>query len=309
MAISPKRTHKLRSHRRGIALFILVGVFVAIFAGLLVIAWKIVFAPKKWLVETPYSEMHRIPSDVRRQMRKQALASPSATLSIPILMYHYVEYVKDKRDTIRQGLNVNPNIFEEQLITLRKNDFTFMTAREVAAVLDGDMDLPKNPILLTFDDGHWDLATDVLPLLIKYKIKATAYVVPGLLGGSDYLTRDQLKKVADSGLVEIAAHTVHHVALKGKPETVVRDEVEGSKRMLEEFLQIKVVSFAYPYGSFDQKAIEVVKQAGFTNAVSTISGVEQGLVNRFFLFRLRPGTRVGGSLLVSLKEGQTRYKR
>jgi peptidoglycan/xylan/chitin deacetylase (PgdA/CDA1 family) len=277
-------------------------VFTFFFLGLIVVVHKLTTFRARLVVETPLTEMHRIPADVKKQMRKQALASPSASLRVPILTYHYVEYVKDGRDTIRQGLNVNPNIFEKQLKTLVDSNFTFMTAKELGEVLDGDMDLPLKPVLLTFDDGHWDLETDVLPLLIKYHVKATAYIVPGLLGGSDYLTIDQLKRVAESGLVEIADHTVHHLALKGRPEKSVKYEVEESKKMLEELLKIKIWSFAYPYGSFDQQAADIVKGAGFTNAVSTIAGNEQSEINRFFLYRLRPGSLTGQALLNYLQE-------
>ncbi len=217
-------------------------------------------------------------------------------------MYHYVEYIKDKGDTIRQSLNITPDIFEEQLKTLTKNNFTFMTAKELAEVIDGKRFLPINPILLTVDDGHWDLSTVILPLLKKYQVKVTAYIVPGLLDGSDYLTKKQLQEVANSGLVEIAAHTVHHVALKGGSEKKNKYEIEESKKMLEEFLHIKIVSFAYPYGSYDQQAVDIVKEAGFTSAASTVAGVDQGEINRFFLYRIRPGQRTGEFLLSYLKD-------
>ncbi len=245
-------------------------------------------------VESEPPDMTRIPLDVRRTMR---YASPSATFRVPVLMYHYIEYVTDKGDTIRQSLNVSPSIFEQQLQTLKNAGYTFLTAKEMGDVLDGKSKLPQKPILLTFDDGHRDFYTDVLPLLQKYKVKATEYIIPGFTGGSDFMTQEQLQEVIRSGLVEIGAHTVHHIALKNKPFPLVVDEVFESKKMLEDLYHIHVVSFAYPSGFFDQQAIDIVKSAGFKTAMSTIPGEDINQTNRFFIYRLRPGYRSGETLL------------
>ncbi len=253
-------------------------------------------------VETPKSEVTKMP----RQIKKAPVASPSATLRVPILMYHYVEYVQDKKDTIRESLNINPNIFDEQVKTLKDAGYTFLTASDLADILDAIKPLPPKPVLLTFDDGHWDLYTDVLPILEKYHAKATSYVISGFIGGSDSLSPDQLQKVIQSGLVEIGAHTVHHVALGGRLPEVVRFEVEQSKKTLEENYHIKVVSFAYPDGSFDQQAINTVKAAGFRTAVSTIPGISQNQNNRFYLYRLHPGYKTGKELLDYLSQNNFR---
>lgn len=225
-------------------------------------------------------------------------ASLSAILHIPILMYHYVEYVQDTKDTERQKLNVNPNVFEQQLQTLIAAHYTFITARDLGNLLDGSKPIPQNPIIITFDDGHWDLDTSVLPLLKKYNIHATAYIVPGFIGtNSDSLTPQEMQDIVTSGLIDVGAHTVHHLALKGRSLAQVQYEIDQSKQMLEHDYHIHVYSFAYPYGSFDKQAIDVVKQAGFTTAASTIAGSEQGNQNRFYLYRIRPGYLTGQALL------------
>ncbi len=255
----------------------------------------------KPVVETLRSEVKRLPREIKRKL---AEITPTAVLRVPILMYHYVEYVQDKRDTIRQSLNVDPDIFESQIKTLRDGGYTFMTAKELGDVLDGKIALPNNPILLTFDDGHWDFYSDVLPILKKYHVKATAYIIPGFIGGSDFMTKQEIEAVRDSGLVDIGAHTVHHISLKGLPLSEVKYEVDTSKTMLEDKYHIHVVSFAYPNGSFDEQAVDVVKDAGFTTSVSTVPGVEQTLGNRYFLFRLRPSRRTGAFLLDWLQQNE-----
>ncbi len=251
-----------------------------------------------------------VPPDVKKTIvKEQKTATISATLHIPILMYHYVEYVQDKKDTERQELNVNPNVFEEQLQTLIAGHYTFITAKELGDIFDGNMPIPQNPIMLTFDDGHWDLDTSVLPILKKYNVRATAYIISGFIGtNTDSLTPEELQDVINSGLVEIGDHTINHPSLKGKPLAFVEREIVQSKMDLEQRYHLHIVSFAYPYGSFDRQAIHVVKAAGYTTAVSTIAGNEQNNQNRFFLFRVRPGYLTGKALINYLNYKWPQYK-
>lgn len=279
---------------------IILGIFISI--GLIVFL-KIMSSQTKPVIESPHTEMKRVPRDVKRAIKLQPTpATTSAQLRIPILMYHYVENVEDKQDTIRQSLNINPSAFEEQVKTLSDAGYTFMTAKELGEVIDGKEKLPKKPVILTFDDGHWDFDTVILPILKKYKAKSTAYLISSFIGGSDFLSKIQLQDIIKSGLVDVGGHTVHHVSLTNKFLPVVKSEVEQSKIDLEKEYGIKVVSFAYPNGAFDQQAIEVVKEAGFTTAVSTIKGIDQSNQNRFYLYRLRPGYRVGQVLLDYLEK-------
>ncbi len=283
--------------------WIIFGIILAIIFFLIsYFSQKDFFSKKEPILETPKTEMRTLPPDVKKELQTKP-ASISATLRVPILMYHYVEYVQDKKDTIRQSLDIQPYTFEQQIKTLLTAGYTFITAKDLGDVLDGKTQLPSKPVILTFDDGHWDLATDVLPILKKYNIHVTAYIVPGFIGtNSDSLTSKEMQEIVDSGLIDIGAHTVHHISLKGQPLARVQYEVDESKTMLEQEYHLKVYSFAYPYGSFDQQAINVVKQAGFTTAASTIPGIVQNQQNRFFLYRLRPGYRTGQVLLKYLSQ-------
>jgi peptidoglycan/xylan/chitin deacetylase (PgdA/CDA1 family) len=246
------------------------------------------------VLETNRTMVKKLPEEIKKQIKA---ASPSATFRVPILLYHYVENIQNKNDKLRVELNVPPAVFEQQVLTLQNAGYTFMTAKGLGDVLDGTMALPAKPILLTFDDGHWDFETDVLPILEKYHIKATAYIITGFIGGSDFMTPDELHTVIKSGLVDVGAHTVHHLSLRGLPLATVQKEVDQSKTTLEQTYHVNAVSFAYPNGSFDQQAAQVVKDDGFSTAVSTVPGIEQNQTNRFFMYRIRPGYRTGQALL------------
>lgn len=306
-----KRTSNRRSSRKKqqkLLIFerwVLFGIFLSLLVFIFVTNVNKVIFSKKPVLETPKSEEKILPADVKKQLEIKP-ASISATLRIPILMYHYVEYVKDKKDVTRESLNISPYTFEQQIKTLNEAGYTFLTAKDFADVLNGTMSLPSRPILITLDDGHWDVDTVVLPILKKYHAKATIYIIPAFIGGSDFLSSSQLKDIIATGLVEIGAHTVHHVSLKGKLLPLVVYEVIESKIMLENAYHIHVSSFAYPFGSFDLQAIKAVQEAGFSSAMSTIPGMVQSQQNRFFLYRLRPGYRTGDVLINYLNQNTFR---
>lgn len=255
------------------------------------------------LAEDEAHVMKKIPPKIAKVYKT---ASISATLRVPILMYHYVEVVKDKRDTTRQSLDIVPSIFEDQIVTLQNDGYSFLTAGELGEVLDGKRALPTKSVVLTFDDGYRDFYTDVFPILQKHQVKATSYIIAGFIGGENYMTADQIASVSASGLVEIGGHTIDHPSLKGMSFARAEVEVTKGRQLLQQAFHVPVVSFAYPYGTFDEQAIDIVKQAGYTTAVSTIPGIEENQADRFFIFRVRPGYRTGQSLLNYLQ--QTSFK-
>ncbi len=257
-----------------------------------------------------------IPSDVLASIKTQKKVLGVSTdstilmhtqIHVPILMYHYVEYVQDPKDTMRIKLNTTPYTLEQEIKTLTDAGYTFMTMAEVMDVMDRKTSLPSKPIVLTFDDGYRDFYTDAYPILKKHHIKATQYVISGFLDKPNHLLTSQLIEIANDGLIEIGAHTVHHVSLKGKSSATVTYEVDQSKKMLENIIHKPVISFAYPYGAFDLQAVNTVQTAGFNSATSTMPGINQPQENRYFLYRLRPGGRTGQYLLSWLDSVQNNH--
>lgn len=254
--------------------------------------------PKIANFQKPIPDVVELPKDVQESIRN---LKPQKFLRMPILMYHYVEYVKDDKDTIRKSLNIIPYIFEEQVKTLKNAGYFFITLADLANALDDKNNLNPKSVILTFDDGYRDFYTDVFPILKKYQVKAVVYIVPNFLNKPNNMDTWMVSEIAKSGLVEIGAHTMDHTYLAGLPLQRVKYEIEQSKKYLEKNFGIRVVSFAYPYGAFDNQAIDVVKKAGIRTAVTPINGIFAQDINRFFLYRIRPGVKTGEELLNLLK--------
>lgn len=213
------------------------------------------------------------------------------TVKIPILLYHYLEYNRDIGDTIRTSLAVTPYWFEKQLQYLQENGYQTITFNDLYYAIKKHGELPKKPIILTFDDGYRDFYTDAWPLLKKYKAKATVFIITGFINRPNYMFDWQIKEIAgNSGdLVTLGAHTVHHPALTSLSPNKAYEEILDSKNFLEQNYHKATTVFNYPYGFFNNDVSDLVKKAGFQMAVSTILGQAESKDNIFFFPRIRIG--------------------
>jgi peptidoglycan/xylan/chitin deacetylase (PgdA/CDA1 family) len=212
--------------------------------------------------------------------------SGGARLVVPILMYHYIRVNPVASDTVGFGLSVTPDAFAQQMAYLHSVGGHTVTLAQVMSALNGGPGLPSRSVVLTFDDGHDDFATQAVPVMQRYGFVGTDFVVPGFLGHTSYMTAAQVKQVDAIGMV-IGAHTVHHVALASVSLYVAQAEIDGSKQLLEQLLGHPVLDFAYPYGSYDAAVGNLVRAAGFRDAATTYNGDVQYASLPFVLNRYK----------------------
>jgi len=237
--------------------------------------------------------------------REIPTATPSALsqdpVKIPVIMYHYVEYVKDPKDIVRRKLSTGPREFEGQLLALKAAGYDTFFVKDIPDILAGQVDYSTRSAVLTFDDGYEDFYTNVFPLLKKHHARATLYIIYDFIGRRDFLTRAQIGELVDSGLVEIGSHTLTHRYLKTASTADIRREVFDSKKKLEDDFRITVRTFAYPNGAMNAQAVQAVRDAGYTAAVSVIPGTFQSEDNLFLLSRVRPGNFTPATMIQVLE--------
>lgn len=222
-----------------------------------------------------------------------AASGQGLTLTLPILTYHYLEPVQDKKDRLRIKLSVNPDVFEEQLQALREKKYRTVFVREIPAILNGSGAVSMKRIALTFDDGYEDFYINAFPLLKKYNMEATVYIVNDFIGLPGYLTDGEITVLLASGLVEVGCHTLHHLDLAKISPDQARTEIADAKRLYEKKFATRMDTFAYPFGQFTRNIIALVKQAKFTAAVTTQKGFLQSGKNIFTLKRIPAGSFTG----------------
>lgn len=105
------------------------------------------------------------------------------------------------------------------------------------------------------------------------------------------LTRDMILNLAQSG-IEIGGHTISHPILMRIGDEQARDEIRQGKQQLEAITGRRVRFFAYPNGKpkidFDNRHVQMVKDAGYSAAFTTVIGPATAGHDRFHLPRSRP---------------------
>lgn len=192
-----------------------------------------------------------------------------------ILMYHSV-------GKNRVFFTVRPEEFERQMEYLQKHGYSVISLSSLIERLGrGDRSLEKC-VVVTFDDGYRDNYENAYPILKKYGFPATIFVATGFVGqlmDNAYheplrmLSWDELKEMTGSGIIDIEPHTVHHKKLTELSLEVAMEEIQESKKEIEEKLGKKCVSFAYPHGSSSADVQELARGAGFLAAVTTEEGI------------------------------------
>lgn len=197
---------------------------------------------------------------------------------LPIFMYHEIGNGPN-------GLYVSVDNFRTQMHYLRDNGYHAVTMEQAQAEL-ADNNVEPMTIAITFDDGYLSFYTQAWPVLQECGFTATVYVCSSFAGRRNYLNWDQLKELQNDG-VEIGSHTRTHPSLKTLNYDRLVWEIQGSKQILEQNLGVPVTSFCYPSGAFNGEAVAVVKQSGYTSAVTTNNMTANYKSDLFQLPRLR----------------------
>ena len=203
-----------------------------------------------------------------------------------VLMYHMVrEHIDGAKFN---KLRVKPAEFEKQVAWMNAEGFHFVTMQELQKNWGKH---PEKTVAITFDDGYLDNLENAYPILEKYQAKATIYMVvdrhdrdwstykkahhnSGELAREAKLNDEQVQFLANSGLIEIGSHTLTHANLDKLSDAECLAELHDSKVQLEQLTQKPVTSFAYPFGIYSNRDVEIAKQVGYCNAVTTEEGID-----------------------------------
>ncbi len=150
------------------------------------------------------------------------------------------------------------DVFTAQLDYLRTNGWRVLGAGEFLRGLSDPDALTERSALLTFDDGYRSTATVALPCLRRFGFPAVVFVPTGYIGGTNAFDLDnepeermctwnELREL-EAGGVAVESHGVTHRAFSELSQTERREELEGSKAVLEAGLRKTVQLFAFPYG-------------------------------------------------------------
>jgi len=154
----------------------------------------------------------------------------------PILMYHSVS---------NMSYQVTSENFEVQMEFLVENGYTFLFAEEL-----GHSYRYRRPIMISFDDGFADNYEVAFPILQRFGVRATIFMITYRIGHEGFLTAQQIQYMEASGLVRVEPHSHFHSVFPYIETDEVRWQIETSNAILQEITGRDHRVFAYPFGAF-----------------------------------------------------------
>ena len=241
-----------------------------------------------------------------QEVAKAASTPPTTPMAEPVnlkaqvivLCYHRFE------DKPKDGLATKPADFEAQMQALKDNGIVVISMEDFLAWRRGEKAIPEKAAIISIDDGYLSGYKVAWPILKKFGYPFTLflytdYIKGGPKSGGQSISWNQLAEMRDAG-VDIEGHTVSHSSLnarKGKTDEQylawLKNEIAGSKEMLERNLGIQVKAFAYPYGLHNQTVRDVVKQAGYEAAFTVWGrriayGADPMMIGRYAIESTKP---------------------
>jgi len=207
-------------------------------------------------------------------------------VQIPILMYHAV-HVMDPSEASNANLIIDPDLFEAQIKALSKAGYYFLTPEEAYKAFTENALPAKKVVWLTFDDGNEDFYTIAYPILKKYKAKATNNIITGFVkkGNAGNLTVKQMKEMMAHGM-SFQSHTVNHPDLSTTDKATQKVELTDSIDFLENKLNTKVNTIAYPSGRYNQTTLDLAKKT-YKLGLTTNEGLASAKDGLLLLNRVR----------------------
>lgn len=190
--------------------------------------------------------------------------SKNYTNEIAVLNYHYV--VSDNNENgekteCKQSICITDTMFDSHIKNLKENHFYATSMRDLELYIEGKIQLPEKSVTLTFDDG-WYVARTI-NILNQYQMLGTLFLIGSLASPNDY----------SSPYLEIHSHTWNMHKIGDCPSNIGRGGILclDENTILEDLKKSReslnnTTYFCYPFYDYNERAIELLKKAGFTMA-------------------------------------------
>ncbi len=214
---------------------------------------------------------------------------------LTILYYH--EVVVDGKGASYQ--KIEEKKFEEQMRFLNENGYTSMFFSELSK------ELPKKPVIISFDDGFKSVYEKAYPIMKKYGIKGNVYLPTAYIGEDEhFMTWEEVKTLTENGF-EMQAHTHNHVDIRTLGIEEMKGQIELSNSIMEEKLGVKPRVISLPFGVYDKRSLKLLqKQAKY----EYILGSFYGTINKFQLRRKKLLPKIGVSNKDNIKIFEKKLK-
>ena len=230
---------------------------------------------------------------INREKAEKSAILENGGVEVPILMYHSLLKNPARHNTYC----ICPELFESDINYLHNNNYKTVNMQDLINFVYDGIKLPENPVVLTFDDGHYNNVHYAESLLKQYEMKAVISVVgqfseefsqSGEVNPNySYITWEKMREISDSGVFEIQNHSYNMHQNQGRRlgakkingESLeeytksLTDDLMKLQNKLFESTGIYPTTFTYPFGAISKESDDIIKSMGFKATLSCYEGV------------------------------------
>lgn len=193
-----------------------------------------------------------------------------APKKIPVLCYHRFGL------EVADSMTIKTSAFTEQMEWLKTNGYTVIPLDSAMQYMQGKIkSIPAKSVVITVDDGHKSVFSDMAPIVKKYKIPITLFIYPSAISNAKYaMTWEQLRELESTKLFHVESHTYWHPNFKHEKKKLSSEEyakfvdkqLGGAKKKLEEHMGHEIKYLAWVFGIYDDALLVDAKKAGYSAA-------------------------------------------
>lgn len=229
-------------------------------------------------------------------------------INVPIIMYHSI--LKSQSG----NYIIHPNVLEKDLLYIKEKGYTTITMSDLINYVYNNTSLPEKPIIITFDDGHYNNLGYAVPILKKYNMKAVISIVgkyTDTFSQTDeanmnygYLRWKDINELISSGTIEFQNHTynLHTIGsrngakkkygeTKEQYQTILSNDIQKLQNEFKENTGYVPNTFTYPFGAISNDSLTIIEQLGFKASLSCEKGVNHITKDKNCLYCLKRNNR------------------
>jgi Polysaccharide deacetylase len=186
---------------------------------------------------------------------------------VTILVYHRFGLA------VKDAMTVRTDTFRWQLDYLRQHHHPIIPLHTLVSYLRGQAPAPPpRSVVISADDGHESVFTDMLPVVREYRVPVTLFIYPSAISNASYaMTWAQLDALHRTGLFDIQSHTYWHPNFKTEKRrlsptayrTFATMQFVKPRTVLRDTLGVEVDLVAWPFGIYDDELIGLAAEAGY----------------------------------------------
>ncbi|MDA0708215.1 MAG: polysaccharide deacetylase family protein [Proteobacteria bacterium] len=184
-----------------------------------------------------------------------------------IIMYH--RFGEEKYP----ATNIQLDQFDLHIAELLKDQYNIVSLKVIVDALKNGKKLPERTVAITIDDGFLSIYKEAWPRLKKADLPFTLFLSTDPINDQleDYMTWDQVREMANDPLVDIGHHGHSHDHLLDLSDVEVATDITLANQTYQNELGFIPDLFAYPFGEFSEKLIDLISPFNFTAAFGQYS--------------------------------------